>query len=121
MNILFANVKTFDFTPKTLCQLFESFVGSVISYECEVGGLCKSQELERLHLKFLKRVLGVKLSTSNAWVNGELRRYPLYISRYMRIIRYWLKLLYSPKLILRTVYEVSLNDSVKGLSNWVKM
>ena len=37
----------------------------------------------------------------------------------MRIIRYWLKLLYSPKLILRTVHEVSLNDSEKGLSNWV--
>ena len=50
---------------KILCQLFDSFAGSVISYGCEVWGLCKSQELERLHLKFLK-VLRVKLSTSNA-------------------------------------------------------
>ena len=71
-----------------LCQLFDPFVGSVISYGFEVWGLCKSKELERLHLKFLKHVLGVKLSTSNAGVYGELCRYPLYISRCMRIIRY---------------------------------
>ena len=36
MNTLLANVKTFDFTPKTLCQLFDSFAGSVISYGCEI-------------------------------------------------------------------------------------
>ena len=84
MNTLLANVKTFNFTPKTLCQLFDSFVGSVVSYGCEVWGHSKSKEIEPLHLKFLKRILGVKLSTSNAGVYGELCRYPFYISRYIR-------------------------------------
>ena len=115
MNTLLANVKTFDFTPKTLCQLFDSFVGSVISYGCEVWGYSKSKDLERLHLKVLKRVLGVKLSTSNVGVYGELCRYPLYISRYIRITRYWFKLLYSSNIILLRVYTVSLQDCEKGL------
>ena len=119
MNTLLANVKTYEFKPKTLCQLFDSFVGSVISYGCEVWGYSKSKDLERLHLKFLKRVLGVKLSTSNAGVYGELCRYPLYISRYIRITRYWIKLLYSSNIILQTVYNVSLQDCEKGLLNWV--
>ena len=91
-----------------------------MSYGCEVWGHSKSKELERLHLKYLKRVLGVKLSTSNAGVYGELCRYPLYISRYVRIIRYWLKLLYSSNIILQTVYEISREDCDKGLYNWVK-
>ena len=43
MNTLLANVKTFNFTPKTLCQLFDSFVGSVVSYGCEVWGHSKSK------------------------------------------------------------------------------
>ena len=72
MNTLLANVKTFNFTPKTLCQLFDSFVGSVVSYGCEVWGHSKSKELERLYLKYLKSVLGVKLSTSNAGLYDEL-------------------------------------------------
>ena len=78
-----------------------------------------SKDLERLHLKFLKRVLGVKLSTSNVGVYGELCRYPLYISRYIRITRYWFKLLYSSNIILQTVYTASLQDCEKGLLNWV--
>ena len=38
MNVLLSKIKTVDFTPKTMCQLFDSFVGSIISYACEVWG-----------------------------------------------------------------------------------
>ena len=86
-----------------MCQLFDSFVGSIISYACEVWGFSKSKELERIHMKFCKRALGVKLSTSNAGIYGELGRYPLYVARYTRIVKYWVKILYSDNFILRTI------------------
>ena len=120
MNVLLSKLRTVDFTPKTMCQLFDSFVGSIISYSCKVWGFSKSKELERIHMKFCKRILGVKLSTSNAGIYGELGRYPLYIARYTRIVKYWFKILYSDNIILRTIYEVSLKDSERGLCNWVQ-
>ena len=40
----------------------------------------------------MKRIHGVKLSTSNSAVYGELWRYPLYINRYVRSIKYFIKL-----------------------------
>lgn len=99
MYALLCNVRNIDFTPKTLCQLFDSFVGSILCYCCEVWGFSKSKEIERIHLKYCKQILGVKLSTSNAGVYGELARYPLYICRFVRIIKYWFKLLHTDNII----------------------
>ena len=118
MYTLLCNVRNIDFTPKTLCQLFDSFVGSILCYSCEVWGFSKSKEIERIHLKYCKQILGVKLSTSNAGVYGELARYPLYICRFVRIIKYWFKLLHTDNIILRNVYTLSLNDCYNGCSNW---
>jgi len=53
--------------------------------------LSKSKEKERLHLKFLKRLLNVNQTTCNSFVYGELGRYPLYVNIYVRITKYWLK------------------------------
>jgi len=60
MNILFHKMKDFEFSPKTQCQLFDVFVSSILNYGSEVTGNTKSKEMERIHLKFCKRLLGVK-------------------------------------------------------------
>jgi hypothetical protein len=51
---------------KALNVLFVSFFGSILSYSSEIWGFGKSKEIERIHLKNFKKILGVKLSTSNA-------------------------------------------------------
>ena len=119
MNVLLQNVRRFDFTPKTLCQLFDSFVASILSYCSEVWGYTKSKPLERIHLKYCKKILNVKPSTSNAGIYGELARYPLYISRYIRILKYWFKLLYTDNCILKTVLAISKADCYMGKKNWI--
>ena len=118
LNVLVANTRIYDFNIKTLCQLFDSFVGSILSYGCEVWGFTKSKELERIHLKFCKLILKVKTSTSNAGIYGELGRYPLYLFRYVRIIRYWCKLIHTNN-IMSVVYKSAVDDISKGLKNWV--
>ena len=119
LNILLSKLRAFKLQPKTTCQLFDAFVGSILSYGCETWGFSKSKEIERIHLKFCKRILNVKSSTSNAGVYGELRRYPLYITRYIRIIRYWCNLLRTNNIIFSTVYNDMLRDCELGLDNWV--
>ena len=67
----------------------DTFVGSILSYSCEVWGFNKCKNIENIHLKFLKLLLGVKKSTSSMAVHGETGRYPLYINRYVRMVKYW--------------------------------
>ena len=51
---------------------------------------------------------------------GDLGRYPLYISRYVRMLKYWFKLLYTDNCVLRTIFDVSQYDCALGKKNWVQ-
>ena len=119
LNMLLFHCKRIPLSPAHLCQLFDSFVGSILNYSCELYGFSKSKEIERVHLKFCKRILKVRMSTSTVAVYGELGRYPLYISRYYRIIKYWCRVMNSNNNIVKYTYLLSLNDSLNGCKNWV--
>ncbi|MCG8035193.1 MAG: hypothetical protein JAZ03_23855 [Candidatus Thiodiazotropha taylori] len=119
LNVLLVNCKKLPLKPKILCQLFDAFVGSILLYASEIWGFSKSKEIERVHLKFCKRVLNVRLNTCTAGVYGELGRYPLYISRYVRIVKYWCKVLNSDNIIIKKLYEQGLRDCENGYINWV--
>jgi len=96
-----------------LCQLFDTFISSILKYECEIWGFGKNKELERIHLKFCKTLLNVKQSTCTMYIYGESCRYPLYISRHTAKIKYWCKLFNSNNIIIRTLY----NDLVEYCNN----
>ena len=105
--------------PNVLCQLFDAFVGSILSYSSEVWGYTKSKEIERVHLKFCKRILNIRMNSCFIGVYGELARYPLYIQRYYRIIKYWCTLRQSNNIILIKLYDSGLADCLLGHTNWV--
>ena len=54
-----------DFIVRHVCPLLFLIIGS------ELWGYVKAQDIERVHTMFLKRVLGVKRSTSNDLVYCE--------------------------------------------------
>ena len=92
--------------PKMKIDLFNSMVTPILFYGCEVWGFCKADSLERFYISFLKNVLGVKQSTPNCFVYGELGLYPLIIERKVRILKYWFKILKSEEnSFLRKVYN----------------
>jgi len=84
--------------------LFDAFVGSILGHANGILGYTKSKDIERIHLKFCNRILYVKLSCSNASVYGELGRYPLYISRYVRMVKYWCKIKKSDNILINQLY-----------------
>jgi hypothetical protein len=49
-------------------------------YGSEVWGVGKNDNIEEVYLQFLKRILGVRVTTPNCLVYGELGRYPLDIN-----------------------------------------
>ncbi|XP_052807677.1 uncharacterized protein LOC128236681 isoform X2 [Mya arenaria] len=119
LNVLLCKCREYDLKPKILCQLFDAFVAPFLNYASEIWGYTKSKEIERINLKFCKRLLNVRKNTCTASVYGELGRYPLYVHRFVRIIQYWLKVVRSDNIITRTVYRYALSDCVIGKNNWV--
>ena len=61
-----------------------------------------------------KTLLGAGQSTSNAAVYGELGRVPLYINIYVQVIKYWFKVISSENIIVKSVYDNSILNNVRG-------
>lgn len=76
-----------------------------------IWGFTKSKQLETLHLKFCKTLLGVRRSSCNVAIYGELGRYPLYINIYIRIVKYCYKICKSEHLIIKTIVDSSISDA----------
>jgi len=79
----------------------------ILTYSCEVWGFENCAEIEQVHLRFCKKILKVRQTTSNYMVYGELGRYPLNIHINVRMIGFWLKLKSSNKLS-SNVYQLLL-------------
>ena len=81
-------------SPKVALQLFDSNVLSILSYASEIwSGHKLNEEVEKVHLRFLKFILGVKDSTCTTAVYGEIGRFPLQLDVNLRTIKYWIRIL----------------------------
>ena len=113
--------------PEFMLDLFDKFITPVLNYGCEVWGFHQAPSIENVHLKFCKNILGVKKSTQNDFVYGELGRTPMQIIRYVRIIKYWLNIVTGKKsqyvclVYAASVQQIGMNkkhnwaESVKSL------
>ena len=93
------------FLTETLLSLFDTYVSSILNYGCEVWWYHKVDDVEKVHISNLKRILKVWKSAVNYMVYCELGRFPMYIERYCRILRYWFKLFSTDNCILKCLYE----------------
>jgi len=70
LNILLNRTQQYNFKHSVLCQLFDAFVSATLNYGSEIWGFSKSKEIERIHMKFCKHILGVKSSTCKMAIYG---------------------------------------------------
>ena len=70
-----------------------------MNYGCEVCGYHKADDVEKVHISYLKCILKVRKSAVNYMV-------------YCRMLRYWFKLLYTDNCILKCLYEDMFESSV---------
>ena len=91
MGMLFSIIKHIQIPFKTLMQLFDTYAKSILNYSCEIWGFSNAEKFKRVYIKFIKRVLGVQMGTSNAALYGETGRFPLFLDKYVRIVKYWVK------------------------------
>ena len=67
-------------------KIFNSLVAPILLYGCEILGIGTNDNIEKVHLQFLKRILNVRATTPIFLVHGELGRYLLDISIKIRML-----------------------------------
>ena len=67
-------------------ELFDSLVLPILTYGCEVWGFENTNLIEKLHLKYLKYSLSLKLSTPTCMALGETGRFPVSIHINTRVV-----------------------------------
>ena len=108
-------------TPKIALQLFDSFVTPILNYGSELW--CKNNEIpciERVQLKFIKYILGVKSSTCTVATLGETGRFPIVLSQHIKLLKYWVRILQldNSKLVKKAMLTLRSLTSA-GFSTWL--
>ena len=100
-----------ELTPSHKLELFDKLVSPILNFGSEVWAFYKSPSIETVHLQFCKRIIGVKQSTQNDFIYGDLGRTDYQSRRYIIIIKYWLKIISSDdRKYIKQVYNTMLND-----------
>ena len=56
---------------KLLLYLFNTHVTPILNYGCETWGHIDTPNIEKVHLRFLKSILGVNINTPNCIIYNE--------------------------------------------------
>ena len=110
-----------DLSPKLQIRLFNTLVHPILSYSCEIWGYESAEQLDTVHLGFLKSVLGVRKNVPTPHVYRELGVHPLRHDRIKRIIKYWIKIVNLPDSCpMKKVYNLMVEniDQYRLLSDY---
>ena len=70
------------------------------------GDFINQQQLKQFTCNFVKKLLGVKQTTQNDFIYGELGRIDFHSQRYLIIVKYWLKLIQCADIKSINVYTI---------------
>ena len=102
------------------CDLFDKLITPILCYGSEVC-FNRGDTIERVHLQFLKERLCLKWNTENNLVYSELCKLNMQSERYLRILRYWLKIVKSNEHRLnKNVYDMLLIVKQLLENNWLR-
>ena len=105
-------------------ELFDKLVSPILNYSCEVWGFIEGSAIERVHMQFCKRFLGVKRTTQNDFIYGELGRMSFKNVRLYTILRYWIKIINcTENKYVSKVYSMLKSDfeNRQNVKNWCSL
>ena len=79
-----------------------------------VWGYCKADDIERVHTRFCRSILGVKRSTNTSVLYLELDRKPLIAFRQLEMLNYWVKVIRTDDPLLHSTYSMLRQDADQG-------
>ena len=94
---------------KTKLTLFDALVVPIYFYMAQVCGIYNTNDVEKLHSKFCKLLIGMRPQTSNTAVFGELGRFPLSVRGKQKALSYWAKIMNKPDSLMYNVFTEQCN------------
>ena len=103
-----------------ILHLYEVMLVPILCYGCEVWGFEEDKEIEKVQMKFLKRILHLPNSCPNVAVRGELGQLPIHLWWKESILKYWNRLC-SPDIpiLLKEAAHTAIVNAAPGRHNWV--
>ena len=120
-------IKHFVFNSKInnvqiLLKLFDSCIIPILNYGAEIWGFHKAKDVERVCDNFYKFVTKLPKNCNNIAARGELGRRRAHCERYLRIVKYWLRLISSSSqlpLFLQKAYKLQQKMDDEGRVVWL--
>ena len=109
MNGILSLFKKVSIDIKTKLLLFDRMVSPILLYAAEVWGVYNLKSMDKIHMKFLKKILGVNPQTPNFAVYGELGRYPVSLLALEKSIKYYLKIKSNTMSLIHTIFDENYN------------
>lgn len=91
-----------------------------MNYGCEVWGNHSAGDIKKIHLEFIKKIICELENIQIQMVYFETGSLSMKFVRYLRIFKFWFKLLQSRNCIIRSCYDKMLEEceqKVKNVSN----
>ena len=107
------------FNPKQAFKIFDAMIVPILCYSAEIWGYQYSECIERVQVKYCKRLCGLNRTVSNFFALSECGRLPLSVIYTFKCISYWVRLLQmAPNRYPRQMYLVLRNQDSSGRTNW---
>jgi exonuclease III len=107
-------------SPKIGLHMFDACVLPILNYACEIWGQGKEfVNIERIQLKFIKMLLGVKSSTATYAVYAETGRYPIYIKQIICTVKFYFRLQnLDNSMIVKKIFNMLKDLDALGYNTW---
>ena len=108
-------------SPNLSLKMFDTHILPILEYNSEIWFPIKENAtLEKIQLKFLKRLLGVRIQTSTVAILADTGKFPLIYRQQASAIKYWnrLKNGHCPEL-LKKCYEIQIILKQKKSACWL--
>ena len=107
-------------SPSIFFKLFDTKIQPMLNYGAEVWGLeADHTPIERIHLFAIERFLNTSIRTPNVMVYGETGRYLLFMSTYVKCVKFLLRILkISPQRLPYKAYKMLLYLHERNRRTW---
>jgi hypothetical protein len=131
---IYKDIKHTDPPIRTLLHLFDHLVKPIVTYGSEIWGTLstkmhntnkdlyetfKDWEIETLHIKFCKFIIGSGKKSTNIAILSELGRLPIFYSVLISFFTYWHRLANIPEnTLLHSAYRESVTLDKSNVNTW---
>ena len=107
-------------SPAIALKMFDCQILPILEYGCEIWTCNKEFDvIEKVQLKQLKYMLGVRTQTSTLAIYADTGRFPLHLRQKFRMIKYWLHILkLHENNVVKSAYNTLLDLHNFGQNNW---